>query len=45
MNNNFISNRQNTLINKLNSIFIGCNTQPIKNQKTLTSTDTKIDYV
>ncbi len=30
---NFISNRQNTLINKLNSILIGCNTQPIKNQK------------
>ena len=42
---NFISNRQNTLINKLNSIFIGCNTQPIKNQKTVTSTATKIDYV
>ena len=42
---NFISNRQNTLINKLNSIFIGCNTQPIKNQKTVISTTTKIDYV
>ncbi|AIQ97501.1 hypothetical protein EW15_1409 [Prochlorococcus sp. MIT 0801] len=42
---NFIRNRQNTLINKLNSIFIGCNTQPIKNQKTVTSTTTKIDYV
>ena len=30
---NFISNRQITFINKLNSIFFGCNTQPIKNQK------------
>ena len=27
----FYQYRQNTLINKLNSIFIGCNTQPIKN--------------
>ena len=29
---NFISNRQNTLINKLNSIFIGWSNQPIKSK-------------
>ena len=39
------SNEINYAINELNSIFIGCNTQPIKNQKTVTSTATKIDYV
>ena len=27
---NFISNKRKPLINKLNSIFIGCNTEPIK---------------